>query len=261
MRLKQIRTGLGVYKEQGLAGVARVILQKLGKPSYAQGPVTEVWTEYMNWLTFANAGMLSRGNVHCFDYAIRNLPSSAPMIEIGSFCGLSTNMLSYLKGKHGRSNPLFTCDRWVSEGAEDQGTMVGDSRSITHAEYGAFVKETFIRNVKFFSRSDLPFTIELFSDEFFEAWTRGEVRHDVFGREVRLGGPISFAYIDGNHSYEFARRDFQNCDKHLEAGGFLMLDDTADNEGFESRMVAREICNCDRYEFLTKNPNYFFRKK
>ena len=53
--------------------------------------------EYVEWLCFANAGMLDRGNLYCFDYAIRNLPSSAPLIEIGSFCGLSTNLITYYK--------------------------------------------------------------------------------------------------------------------------------------------------------------------
>lgn len=263
MRLKQIATACRVWREKGIGGVARVVLAKLaaGNSGQGNGPVPEVWTEYMNWLTFANAGMLGKDNFCCFDYAVRNLPSGAPMIEVGSFCGLSTNTLGYLKEKHGRRNALVTCDRWMCEGAEDPDGMVGDSRFITNAEYQAFIKETFIRNVRFFSRKDLPFTIELFSDEFFAAWDRGETVCDVFGREFKLGGPISFAYIDGNHSYEFARRDFQNCDKYLEPGGFVLLDDSADHSEFQVYRVAHEIRRSGRYELLDRNPNYFFRKK
>jgi hypothetical protein len=37
MRLNQIKTGLRLYREQGLAGVARVLLQKLAEPPNARG--------------------------------------------------------------------------------------------------------------------------------------------------------------------------------------------------------------------------------
>jgi hypothetical protein len=32
--------------------------------------------------------MLNKGNLLCFDWVMRNLPSKNPIIEIGSFCGL-----------------------------------------------------------------------------------------------------------------------------------------------------------------------------
>ena len=51
--------------------------------------------EFGNWLRFANAGMLSDGNIDSFEYAIKNLPSESPLIEIGSFCGLSTNIINF----------------------------------------------------------------------------------------------------------------------------------------------------------------------
>jgi len=110
--------------------------------------------------------MLDKGNIDSMDYAIRNLPSAAPMIEIGSFCGLSTNVLTYLKEKRAARNRLITCDRWLFEGAAN-GEPLGDSTTVTHEEYRRFVKESFLRNVRLFSRYNLPFTVELFSDEFF----------------------------------------------------------------------------------------------
>lgn len=56
----------------------------------------DISDDYVNWLCYANAGMLHRGNLYCFDYAIRNLPSEAPIVEVGSFCGLSANLLTLL---------------------------------------------------------------------------------------------------------------------------------------------------------------------
>ena len=215
--------------------------------------------EYVQWLYFANAGMLDRGNLYCFDYAIRNLPSNAPLIEIGSFCGLSTNLITYYKEKHNVKNALITCDKWEFEGAY-KGSMVGDSL-ITHDEYRMFVKETYIRNIQMFSRYDLPYTMELNSDEFFFKWSNSKKLTDLLGRSIQLGGPISFCYIDGDHSYEYVKRDFGNCDNFLEPGSFILFDDSADGSGWDVCKVVSEIQQSGMYELVIKNPNYLFRKK
>jgi hypothetical protein len=101
---------------------------------------------FVNWLRFANAGMLNEGNIYCFEYAIKNLPSENPLIEIGSFCGLSTNLINYCLQKNNKSNKLFTADKWEFEGAESVSDLI-DGSDITHRQYKEFVKETFIRNV------------------------------------------------------------------------------------------------------------------
>jgi predicted O-methyltransferase YrrM len=69
--------------------------------------------------------MLSSGNLYCFDHAIRNLPSELPIIEIGSFCGLSTNLMAHYLQVHGRNNTLFTCDAWLFEGAGSDQAIPG----------------------------------------------------------------------------------------------------------------------------------------
>jgi len=67
--------------------------------------------EYLSWLCFANAGMLDAGNIYAMDIAVQNLPSDSPVVEIGSFCGLSANVISYLLRKHGKANNMMSCDR------------------------------------------------------------------------------------------------------------------------------------------------------
>lgn len=199
-------------------------------------------------------------NVDNMRYAIANLPSNSPIVEIGSFCGLSTIIISHLKHQLKKTNTLFTCDKWEFEG-QILGAALGDSESITHDEYKKFVKDTYIRNIKAFSGKDLPITLEKFSDEFFDMWANTESVVDVLGRKVKLGGPISFAFIDGNHTYSFAKRDFENVDKFLEKGGFILFDDSADYSHWEVNRVAKEVLKSGRYELVARNPNYLFRKK
>ena len=214
--------------------------------------------EYCKWLCYANAGMLHTGNIYCFDYAIKNLPTSNPILEIGSFCGLSTNVISYLLKKHKKQNQLVTSDKWIFEGAEPSGKLGGSE--IGHTDYRDFVINTFKNNVSFFSKDNLPYPIEVFSDEFFELWKEQKTVKDIFNREIALGGRISFAYIDGNHTLEFAKRDFENTSEYLDAGGFILFDDSSDSSQFECAKLMKDILKNPGYELVMKNPNYLFKK-
>jgi len=209
-------------------------------------------------LYIANPGMLEPGNLYCIDYAIRHLPTDDPMLEIGSFCGLSTNLITFLKRRHRRKNRLFACDKWQFDETYRDVTAFD---VVDYNDYQAFVRESFIRNVRFFSAHDLPYAMEMFSDEFFEYWRRGDTPRDLFGREVKLGGPLSFCYVDGNHAYDFARRDFENTDHYLVRGGFILLDDSADHHPFGSADLMKEVRRRPDYEVVLKNPNYLLRKK
>ncbi len=222
--------------------------------------VIDISDPYVAWLRLANAGMVHRGNLYCIDYAIRHLPSSAPILEIGSFCGLSTNLITYYKERHQAKNRVIACDKWVFEGAEEG--QVGGHPSLHHDEFRALVRESYLRNVRLFSAQDLPYTVEMTSDEFFEAWRARLRATELFGRELSLGGPLSFCYIDGNHTYEFVRRDVEQCDRHLEPGGFLFLDDSGRGSPFPGvHRVVQETRKTGRYAVIAQNPHVLLQKK
>ena len=117
-----------------------------------------------------------------------------------------------------------------------------------------------VRNITFFARDHLPFTIELFSDDFFQAWQDKVTVQDIFNREITLGGAISFGYLDGNHQYEFVKRDFENLHQWLVPGGFIFLDDSAAHIDTGMHRVAKEISVRNDYTLVMKNPNYLFRR-
>jgi hypothetical protein len=83
----------------------------------------------------------------------------------------------------------------------------------------------------------------------------------VFGRAVRLGGPLGFCYIDGNHTFDYAERDFRNADEFLAPGGFLLFDDSADGSEWEVCRVVAGLLAEGRYELVAKVPNYLVRKR
>lgn len=75
-------------------------------------PIKTYQDDFTRWLGFCNAGMLHPGNTYCFDYVIRNLSSDAPIMEIGAFCGLSTNMICYFMRKYKKKNIFYSVDAW-----------------------------------------------------------------------------------------------------------------------------------------------------
>jgi len=219
---------------------------------------TEEPDEFLGWLHFANAGMLAPGNIAGIEYAISHLPDASPIVEIGSFCGLSANVISYLLTKYQAANELICSDAWIFEGARGD-AQLGKHPHVTHAAYREYVRSSFMRNVQFFNPHRVPYAVELVSDQFIEAWTRADSVTDVFGRTRKLGGRISFAYIDGDHTYEQCKRDFQNIDRLLAPGGFILLDDSSCPQ-FGVGSVLKEALQSNTYRLILENPNALLQK-
>jgi hypothetical protein len=212
---------------------------------------------YVDWLVRMIGGWLEpgHGNLVSFLYAAKHLPATGAAIEVGSFLGASTNVLTYLLQRHAGGRPLFNCDPWCFEGTEEP---IGGVFDAARPEWRAYARDGYLRNTRLFSASHLPHTFELGSDEFFALWKQRAQADDLFGRRVALGGPIAFAYVDGNHTYEQARKDVDNVCADLVPGGLVLLDDSADDSPFECRHVVRDLV-AQGFAIVWKNPNYLLR--
>lgn len=251
------------YVNAVVRNITPPIVLTLGKkmlPRTTVSPLPVEKDEYVDWICWVVGGFLSgaRGNICAFEHAIKNMPEKGAIVEIGSFLGMSTNILTYLAWKHRRSNPFFCCDPWLFENTEKP---IADYFDASTNEFRNYAMKTFMMNAEAFSGDRKPFAIESLSVQFLEQWNAKDTAKDVFGRVARLGGPISFAYIDGDHTYEGARSDFLGVDRHLQRGGFMLFDDSSDDSRFECKKVVLEVCDNSDYELISKTPNYFFRKK
>jgi hypothetical protein len=215
---------------------------------------------YIDWLCRINGGWLDprSGNLRAMDHAIRHMPDGGSVVEIGSFLGASLNVLTYLTLKYERSHRVVGCDPWDFEDTEEP---IGGFFDASTEVYRDYAREVFKRNVELFSAPKLPHPIEAYSHDFFVDWDKRSRRRDVFGREVELGGAISFAYIDGAHTYEASKSDFRSVDRHLSSGGFVLFDDSGDRGPFESTRTAQEAAALPSYELVFKEPNYLLRKR
>ena len=243
------------------------VARRVGRHWQARGGVAwwkhdvlarDPFVQYMNSII---GGYLHPGNVLAFDYCLRHMPRQGAIVEIGSFLGLSTNVLSYAlslrKREPEHTAPLFSCDPW-RYGPEGLDTPQFSTDS---PAFDAWARELFVQNARLFSHDRLPRTVEATSERFFELWDKNTSATDVFGREVKLGGPIAFAYIDGDHSYQAARDDFARVDRHLLPGGLLLFDDSASSSAAPGvRQAVAEVQRAGRYRLLFRCPNLCFVK-
>lgn len=213
---------------------------------------------FIEWLQYYNAGMISQGNVYVFKYVIENIKSNSPICEIGAFCGLSANLICYFQRKFNKSNSFFSVDAFDYDPTKTM-KKIADS-SLRYIDFNSKIKNVYLDNLKLFSEKNVPHSFEAFSNDFFISWRNHSKQKDLFSKEVQLGGPICFAYIDGDHSYEGAKKDFINCDEFLESGGFLFFDDSSDESDWEVKKVIIEVKKSGKYKVVMKNPNYLFIK-
>jgi Methyltransferase domain len=210
------------------------------------------------------ATMLHEGNPYLFDWAIRNMPAQGAVLEIGSYGGLSTNLLIHYLRKYAKNNPFFTCDAWVYEGYSDaqEGAVEWmDGRTdVSRTDFMAHIKASFIQSTRLLSAERLPYTVHARSEDFLMQWRENKSVTDVFGRTVQLGGDLAFAYIDGDHSYATAAMEFRYIDACLLPGGLLLLDDSGRGMPFGSVRLADEILGRNDYRLVARNPNVLLQK-
>lgn len=221
--------------------------------------------EFIEHLCWVNPGFLHRGNVQAISHGIKNMPSQTAIIEVGVFCGLSTNVIAYFRKQHNREDAqIFNTDIWELYGYDPE-QQVGTTE-ITKRQYRDHLIATYRSNVDFFSKTKNISTFEMHSDVFFDSWGKALTVADLRGQRVQLGGPIGFAYIDGSHLYKQAKADFLNVKDKLANGAFILFDDSADDvyipNDCEVSVLMKEISRdyAHEFELVFKNPNYLFRK-
>lgn len=243
------------------------MLKKLLNKLFYQNPIKKI--DENNFIkrlpsSVIGQGMLHEGNIYLMDFAIRNMPYDGYVVEIGSYGGLSTNLILYLLEKHKKNNSMIGCDAWIYEGYDDYKSIkvnhIDGNNKIDRKEYMNYIKESFINATTFFHPNSLPYISHLKSDDFFRKWKNNEPLTDVFGRNFSITQKISFAYIDGNHSYEQTKKDFENISNYLTIDGYVLIDDSADNLSFGSSKFISEIKKNKDFQIVDKNPNYLIKK-
>ncbi len=210
-------------------------------------------------------GMLHEGNIYLIDYAIKNMPHNGIIMEIGSYGGLSANLICHLLKSHNKQKtPFISCDTWVYEGYNDSKTNknshIDGNPKISRLSFMKYIKNAYINSVQLLHPDMIPNACHLTSDAFFDIWKNNNEFIDVFNRSFKINKEISFCYIDGDHSFEQTKKDFNNVSKNMIHGGYILIDDSADHLSFGSAKFIKEIKHNSNFKIVAKNPNYLIQK-
>lgn len=128
------------------------------------------------------------------------------ILEIGSWQGLSTSALMQV------GCPLDCVDTW--EGSTDMGQGMQElvMRTLDKPLFDVWAEN--VAMVADETGAPLPTPHQMRSEEFLEKAVANETKYRLI-------------FVDGDHKYETARNDFEQCRKLLHPGGILVFDDCA----------------------------------
>ena len=144
------------------------------------------------------------------------------VVEIGSAWGKSAFVLARLARLFDIGNTLCI-DPWQSDYVvqNDTGGLVDSC--IHHYDYDEALR-VFEMNLLPYSANDINY-LRLPSVEAERQYgQKAAVQSTSFGT-TRYAGSIALLHIDGNHAYEAARDDIAAWEKHVVAGGWIIIDD------------------------------------
>jgi hypothetical protein len=212
---------------------------------------------YFKFLMQGVAGFCPEANLDPMEIGISNLPESGAIIEIGSMLGRSASYLSRFMEMYQKKALFCSVDDWYFEGYWPNGMI---KEGFSSDDWRAFTEKSFKINMEHLAHPR-PNHFKMRSAEFLKAWDQGAELTDLWDLSVKLGGPIGFAFIDGDHHYQPSKTDFEGIDKHLLSGGHILFDDSAADAPFECVKLAVEVSERPDYVLVGRYPNILVRKK
>lgn len=137
-------------------------------------------------------------------------PGLGVIVEIGSYMGRSTCCLA-LGSKSAHREQVYAIDHFIGSPEHQRGEA---SESAAIVESGTTFHK-FQENIAKLGLTDYVIPVKASSVEAAAGWTR----------------PIRLLFIDGDHSYEAARLDFETWAPHVVVGGVVAFHDINHFEG------------------------------
>ena len=129
-----------------------------------------------------------------------------PLLEIGSYCGLSTLWLA--KAARAAKTVVFAVDHHRGSEEHQAGEFFHDE-TLTDNEGHFDSLPEFRRNLKTHAAEDVVIPVVSTSATLADHWTT----------------PLGFLFIDGGHSLDAALTDYRNWSQHVQRGGRLVIHD------------------------------------
>ena len=133
-----------------------------------------------------------------------------PLLEIGSYCGLSTLWLATVA--RSAATVVFAIDHHRGSEEHQVGEFFHDEALLDHnAQFDSLPE--FRRNLKTYGAEDVVIPVIAPATLAAKFWTT----------------PLGLVFIDGGHSLDAALSDYRNWSQHIVKGGMLIIHDVFDD--------------------------------
>jgi MMP 1-O-methyltransferase len=160
-------------------------------------------------------GMISDAEVTGLMELASAVPADACIVEIGSYRGRSTSALAL--GANGA--PVYAIEPHES------------FEGVYGGQFGPADRRAFFENLLRVGVVEKVRLVNLSSEVVREGWTR----------------PVGLLWIDGDHTLEGVRRDFESWERFLQPGGVVAFHDALDPDGGPAKLI-EELRAGGRYE-------------
>jgi MMP 1-O-methyltransferase len=141
-------------------------------------------------------------------------------VEIGSWQGKSTICIA--RGLRGNSQAMLTCIDPFDASGDNESSDEYDNRA---TDIGGPLRRAFEENL---AAADVRNIVDVLPG----------LSHEHAGSII---DPIDLLFLDGNHSYESVRRDYDDWSPKIRAGGFLAMHDVVHPVHTGPRRVVDEL--------------------
>lgn len=160
-------------------------------------------------------GMISDDEAAALMELASAVPSGSCIVEVGSYRGRSTSALAF--GANGA--PVYAIEPHES------------FEGIYGGQFGPADRRAFFENLLRAGVVEKVRLVNLSSEAVSPGWTR----------------PIGLLWIDGDHTVEGVRRDFDSWARFLQPGGVVAFHDANDPDGGPAKLI-EELCAGGSYE-------------
>lgn len=204
-------------------------------------------------------GQSDEDKLHVLQSIFRVLPQG-DLVEIGSFQGRSAFAIAWLAKSYDIGN-LICVDPWNNNKIELQG---GDSilaRGASDVDLDRIFL-SFIASVGFLD--NVGYIRDLSTDaatKYADYATRGCLPPTEL-KSLPINGEIALLHIDGNHRYDFVKRDVEVWGPFVMPGGWILLDDYVWSFGDGPKLVGDELLATGMFDVsFSASDTLFLRKK
>ncbi len=173
--------------------------------------------------------------------AMMGVFASAPagdVVEIGSLMGRSAFVLLYLAWRY-RIGPVLTIDPWRADSAIQRDSPKEFQTLVSEWDFEVLSEGFMVNMVPF--RADDHAHMRLTSENSFKMYAEGATILSRMGGRVAYSGKIAVIHIDGNHDYDYVKKDCKLWLGRMLPGSWLILDDYIWSHGDGPYRVGNEL--------------------